>query len=259
MRSIEDIIVKSRSDLSPFLVHLTRSHDEHKLVTNGLDAKGCLRSIIECKVILAGTQSIPEGAMSDARFAIPRKELNQRKSCLEFVSFTEIPLPLIKHLFDIANRKINLEPYGLVFLKDNLKKRGVSPVFYVNNACGDKDPLVKALTMLPLEIASQILPLIAVFGQKLQPVEASLQPGEQDFMWEREWRFPGDALPFDEPDVLVGLCPDNEIKEFEKLFPGVRFIDPKQPMGKFDIPLCNALMRVGLDPSSMLHLLVRQT
>ena len=121
-QNIEDIL-RCRSDLSPFLVHLTRANKSDRTT-----AKGNLRSIIGLRGLLPGVALSPvDGAMSAAKFAVPQRELTepQEWKYFAFISFTETPLQEIRRLFYIKNRKVNLEPYGLVFLKCRLVKSGV--------------------------------------------------------------------------------------------------------------------------------------
>jgi hypothetical protein len=53
-----------------------------------------------------------------------------------------------------------------------------------------------------------------------------------DFRWKREWRYPAAEGPFefDANDVFIGLCPHDEIEEFEDLYRKIRFIDPRMNM-----------------------------
>ncbi len=220
------------SDLSPFLVHLTRSRSD------GTTAKNNLLSIIQYKTLFAGPFLVDDYSQSDARFAVPSgKKLTPdgMRKLFAFISFTETPLKYIRRLFDVKGRNKDLTHYGLVFFKDRLIKQGVSPVLYINNARGDRNELVGVLASLiethPKE-AHQILPLISIFGKKLNPgggkAQTEYYPG---FAWEREWRFPvaeSPLLEFNEDDVLVGLCPESEIQEFEKAFPPVPFIDARK-------------------------------
>ena len=71
---------------------------------------------------------------------------------------------------DISRRSVNLEPYGVVFIKDRLKKKGVSPVWYINNMKNDKYEVLKALCSLietHQEQAYKILLFVATFGKKM--------------------------------------------------------------------------------------------
>ena len=150
---------------------------------------------------------------------------------------------------------MNLEPYGLVFLKERLRARGVNPVWYLNNEQADKDEVAQALCSLiathPDE-AAQMLPLVSVFGQLIQPpLVANRRGGTVDFPWEREWRYPVASGPFtfDEYDVFVGLCPADEIDGFEELFPYIAFIDPTRPQTWYATKLVEAHPRVDLKSS----------
>jgi hypothetical protein len=131
---------------------------------------------------------------------------------------------------------VNLEPYGLVFLKERLRERGVCPVIYLNNEKANIDAAVYALFSLKdtaPDAAEMLLPLVAVFGQKIQPPGAAARPpGRVDFTWEREWRYPAGPGPlaFTIEDVFCGLCPHDEINDFEFAHPPLKFIDPRRNM-----------------------------
>lgn len=229
-REIDDILI-FREDISPFLVHLTKLKD-------GRTAKYILSRIIRERKLIAGDDPV-----SDARLCIQRTV--KKKEFCRAISFTETPLNEIHCLLEIAWRSCDLQPYGLVFVKDKLRKKGVSPVFYINNEGDDKIEVVKALCKLredDAEAAKQILPLISVFGKKLRA------DGDIDFLWEREWRYPsvyGD-LQFDENDVFVGLCPDDEIRQFERLFPNVQFVDCRRNMKWYAKKLVDARQRLDI-------------
>lgn len=220
LRGIKNILY-FRSDISPFLVHLTKSAE----VKQGTyPPEFVLDNIIRNRKLVAG-----ENPISDARFGIEGANAEQLKSeYCRAVSFTETPLSEIHCLLDILERKkeYQLEPYGLVFLKYKLRKKGVSPVLYLNNENNDKFEVVKALCKLiggeTDAAAKQILPLISSFGKRLVEPEKTI-----DFYWEREWRYPSGVgdFGFTKKDVFVGICPDEEIKDFEKVFEGVKFID----------------------------------
>lgn len=121
-RNIKDILL-FRSDISPFLVHLTRKMGSQ-------EANTTLEKIIDEKRLVAGDSPI-----SDARFSLntSEEEFEEFKSFLRAVCLTETPLTEVHYLLEIKYRSINLEPYGLVFIKDKLCSKGVSPVLYFNN------------------------------------------------------------------------------------------------------------------------------
>jgi hypothetical protein len=165
--------------------------------------------------------------ISDARFFISSAE--KKNQFCRAVSFTETPLNEIHCLLEIEGRRVQLEPYGLVFLKEKLQKKGVAPVFYLNNELNDKGIVLQALCTwienYP-EHAKKIIPLISTFGAGL------LSRGRIDFSWEREWRYPSvmGNLGFEPTDVFVGICPNDEIEYFEGRFPDINFVDCQRNM-----------------------------
>lgn len=221
-------ILYFRKDISPFLIHLTRPN-------KGRTAECNLKKIIRERKLIAGDDPI-----SDARFGIANEET--RKQYCRAISFTETPLNEIHCLLKIAGRSCDLEPYGLVFLKDKLRIKGVAPVFYLNNEGDNKLSIIQALCRLieiEPESAKQILPLISSFGKRLRAL------GDIDFLWEREWRYPSveDDLQFNESDVFVGICPDDKIDQFEKLFTSFQFVDCQRNMKWYASKLVEARHR----------------
>lgn len=242
-RDIQDILY-FRSDISPFLVHLTRDRDQ-----NGEDAKATLQKIIGERKLISGANEI-----SDVKYGGNTSSMlpDDKKKYFAAVCFTETPLNEVHCLLEINSRQIDLRGYGLVFLKEALHKKGVCPVFYVNNEKGDMDGVFQALFSLikthPTE-AAKVLPLFATFGQKVQSPGTAKRPnGPVDFRWEREWRYPSASgdLEFTDEDVFVGLCPHDEIGDFEALFPKVGFVDPQRNMKWYAKKLIEARKRLDL-------------
>jgi len=223
-RDIQDILC-FRQDISPFLVHLTRKKDS-------ISAGSILKKIIQESKLIAGDLPI-----SDARLFLS-DETDKRRYC-RAISLTETPLNEIHCLTEIWGRIVELEPYGLVFLKERLQKIGVSPVLYFNNEQDDKASVITSLCKLA-EIdpssAEKILPLISSFGKKL------ISTGRVDFLWEREWRYPsilGD-LAFSLADIFIGICPHEEIDDFEAEFSSIRFVDCRRNMKWYAAKLVQA-------------------
>lgn len=97
-----------------------------------------------------------------------------------------------------------------------------------------------------------LLPLFAVFGQKIQsPGTNAAPPGRVDFRWEREWRQPycSGGVPYADEDVFVGLCEHDEISHFESIYDGIRFVDPRRPMKWYATQLIEARQRLDLKAS----------
>jgi hypothetical protein len=244
MRNIDDVL-HFREDISPFLVHLTRGTTSE----GGIPAYDALRQIITTMSLKPGRRLV-----SQARFGIWTMGLTDEQKSRYFsaICFTETPLNEVHCLLDIAYRDIHLSQYGLVFLKDTLLQRGVSPVLQFNNIGGDKNSLIQALCSLigtsPSE-AEAFLPLISTFGKKIQaPGTATPPEGNLDFRWEREWRYPYAKGPliFDPNDIFIGLCPDDRISEFERLLPGVGFVDPVRNVKWYATKLLQARQRLDI-------------
>lgn len=214
-----------------------------------MNSREALEQIIEEGQLVAGNSPV-----SDARFGIRTSGMKQRKKKRYFsaICFTETPLNEVHSLLEIADRQVELAPYGLVFLKDNLRIRGVSPVLYINNELEDQDSTFQALCSLieshPNE-AEKILPLIAVFGKQIRPPGVNRRNNKEvDFLWEREWRYPSakGVFEFTEDDIFMGICPHDEIEHFEDMFEDVSFLDPRRNMKWYATQLVQARQRLNL-------------
>jgi hypothetical protein len=192
--------------------------------------------------------------ISDASYGVEYFSLNTKTQLKYFsaVSFTETPLSEIHNLLKIKGRQVDLQPYGLVFLKERLKRKGVSPVFYINNTRGNKDKCIRALCSLMQthkKEAAEILPFVSFFGKFLKPVYGgTTYRRSKDFMWEREWRYASAELrfKFNEKDVFIGLCPESQIARFESRFAWLKFIDPRRNMKWYAETLIEASKRARL-------------
>ncbi|MDD5164919.1 MAG: hypothetical protein PHG25_00045 [Candidatus Pacebacteria bacterium] len=248
MRTIDDIL-NFRGDIPPFLVHLTRDFED-------MNAKARLNKILEEQKLRPSDNKI-----SDAKFGIHNLGWAQEKLTRYFgaVCFTETPLNEIHCLLEIQYRNVNLQPYGLVFLKEKLKEKSVGPVFYFNNEYRDKTSVIRKLCELiesddvtDQEAAARLLPMISNFGNKITPINNMAQDGRVDFLWEREWRLASIYAPlnFDlATDVFIGLCPHTEIEEFELAYPNVMFIDPRRNTKWYATKLIEARQRLNLKVS----------
>jgi len=240
-REIADVLL-FREDFSPFLVHLTRGRE-------GTTASNALSEIIGSRELRSGPSEV-----SDVKYGGFNSHFTpeQRREFFSAICFSETPISEVHCLLEVAGRSVNLEPYGLVFLKALLESRGVAPVVYLNNLSGSMDPVIQTLFNLHTAAppaARLLLPLISSFGRKLTPPGWLAPPaGFVDWRWEREWRLPSTLAPlrFNEADVFIGLCPDDEIDAFEALLPGVAFIDPRRNMKWYATKLLEARHRLAL-------------
>jgi hypothetical protein len=241
MRKIENVL-HFRSDIFPFLVHLTRR-------IGRTSAREKLEKILISKELYAS-----ETLVSMASYGISYSQLDAetKRRFFNAICFTETPLNEIYCLLEISGRSVNLEPYGLVFLRERLEQRDVSPAFYINNELGNKADVIKGLCKLiefDEKTAEQILPLISIFGKQLPPYSSNSEQSERfDFRWEREWRYPASKgdFAFTSEDILVGLCPDEEISHFEEFFPGIDFVDPTRNIKWYANKLIDARKRLDI-------------
>lgn len=118
---IQEILAR-RSDLSTFLVHLSRSFGE-------MSARKRLESIILGGAIEAGS---PFG------HAVSKLKRNDWPLASQHcVCFTETPLEHVSLLTqEIEGRQIKFEPYGVVITKKQARRLGVNPVWYLDMTPG---------------------------------------------------------------------------------------------------------------------------
>src|SRR5947209_5814229 len=115
------IATENRLDFSRFFVHLTR--DDRGTDKNGGTAESNFLRILEERQILNVRPHCLHGAK------IP----DEQCELFKVACFTETPLTEIKHLVGIPKRQVNLEPYGFVFLREFLIRKGAQQATYVNN------------------------------------------------------------------------------------------------------------------------------
>ncbi len=210
-------LLNRRSDLSTFVVHLTREGS-----AGTPSAKENLEGILTAGAIEART---PMGWTGVGRRKLPAASL----AAMRVVCFSETPLEHVYSLFQqIRGRSVKLSSYGLAFTRDTARSRGINPVWYVDMTPGRTWTLSPALDDLREEAsvapggfeshpASKILPFIEAMG-------TWAAGSRKEFSWEREWRHLGD-FTFSWIDVALVLCPEDEIEDFEALGP-YNAVDP---------------------------------
>jgi hypothetical protein len=215
--NIRDIL-RRRSDLSTFLVHLTRDFD-------GETAQDRLKSILSERVIKAVS---PMGHAVSYLSADGADRDTQR--C---VAFTETPLEYTHLLVqEIEGRAYQFRPYGLAIPKKLARTRGINPVWYVDITPGHDWPSNHINKLVENAIGA------GNFAQseiaKLTPLIEQMGTGEEhgyrkEFWWEREWRHVGD---FRLPKRIIVLCPEAEFEQFQHANDGscidydAHFVDP---------------------------------
>ena len=220
---IKDLLAR-RSDLSTFLVHLTRTVDR-------VSAKKRLKQILIGDEITAVTAfghavSALEAAAADA----------DSQNC---VCFTETPLEHVGLLLgEIEGRECTFEPYGIAITKRQGRKNGVNPVWYVDITPGHDwltvplNKLVKAAiddedTDFADSHIARITPFIEQMGRGTSTTGRGYR---KEFWWEREWRHVGD---FTLPRRAIVLCPESDHAKFQAILDSdacslkARIIDPR--------------------------------
>ncbi len=228
-------INKLRGDLSPFLIHLTRTgsykqwKDIHNLSQDNyptITAKDSLESIVSNNKIEA---RVPFGYFN---YSVPYngKDTNSniKRDWLRSVCFTETPLDHIHVQFQrIKGRSLQFESYGLAFFEASIRSNGGSPVMYFDTSNNSIRLSLDAIP--PSNICTSLKPLLPLYEGFGPPLyKRANSPKEIDFRWEREWRIVDDFNFSSVNDVAFGICPSSQIDYFEKLvsnsFP---FIDPQ--------------------------------
>jgi hypothetical protein len=195
-------IVNRRSDLSTFLVHLSRADGEES-------AADRLESILTRKVIEARSMY---GHLK-RRLEHEGRQLDSQK----VVCFTETPLEFTNLMVEpIDHRNFRFAPYGIAITKKMGRQSGINPVWYLDMTPGhtwltnNLDRLAERFLQggaIDDDLAS-IFPFVEHMGRGQTAFGENYR---KEFWWEREWRHVGD---FRLPLTLICLCPEDEIPRF---------------------------------------------
>jgi len=209
--SIADVLNR-RSDLSTFVVHLTRDH-------GGQDsARSRLERIVAERRLTAGE---PRGWAVGVRNRDGALALTtEQRETQRVVCFSETPLEHIYSMFaDIQNRTYRLRPYGLAVTKMVARRAGINPIWYVDISQGHAWRIRTALNTLVEKATgegwfNEIRGLFPVIEGMLTRTDAGGDVTfQREFWWEREWRAVGDVALTGMWDKIVWLCPEAEIPE----------------------------------------------
>jgi hypothetical protein len=216
---IEDLLHR-RTDLSTFLVHLTRETAD----ANGAiqHARDNLLSIIAGTTLEART---PMGAGGSYFQTDPNFADTQRTVC-----FTETPLEHVWMMCrEIEFREVTFQPYGLAFTKTWARRQGVNPVMYTDITPTGRDWLINSINEMldaarsgyayrkfgPLwqQVSLADAP-IARISPFIEPMGKPLAT-RREWWWEREWRRVGN-LSFSWESIVAVLVPENEHAAFDR-------------------------------------------
>jgi hypothetical protein len=216
-------VLNRRSDLSTFVVHLTRETADGAAASSNLESiihEGTLRAA--SPLGWAKTEDDPQDALRQT----------QRVAC-----FSETPLEHCYSLFaDIVGRDVHLQPYGLALTKILARMMGVHPVWYVDMTTrgGLEREEARALDALRDQAIAtgnfhenpiaKLLPFFEHMG--------TWPHSQKEFWWEREWRHRGDLDLTPYWNRVIWLCPEHEHARFELL------VAESTPPGQEGRPVC---------------------
>lgn len=200
-----EALLHRRSDLSTFLVHLTRDTKR--------PARNNLLGILSDHTIRARTAL----GMAQAYDS----ELKETPASQRVVCFTETPL---EHTWmmvrDIEHRQQAFKPYGVVFNKSTCRRSGCNPVWYLDITWGHdwlttpiNDLVDQAVEQSKTKmgrvkagrLAEQRIFKITPFLEQMGNPSGT----RKEFWWEREWRKVGD-FAFRPRKVVAVLAPEQE-------------------------------------------------
>lgn len=208
-------VLNRRTDLSTFVVHLTRDHE-------GQSAKDRLLAIVGEQRLRLGDS--PRGWAVGVRNEQGALVLNeQQRTTQRAICFSETPLEHIYAMFaNIANRDVNLRPYGLALTKMVARRSGINPVWYVDITDGHALRARTALNDLVkracrdgwFDEVKDLFPYIeGMLTRRDQDGNVTLQ---REWWWEREWRYVGSDLSLAlVRNKVLWLCPEDDIPEVE--------------------------------------------
>jgi hypothetical protein len=203
---IEEVLLH-RTDLSSFIVHLTREYRGHSAEDN-------LKSILERRVI-------------EARSAHGHEVGTLEQQGVRAVCMTETPLQYLPLLAQpIEGRGVQMTQWGVAFPKYTGRLKGANPILYSHafpNADGGSHQPSNALRaldrlLLAGEINDEPLPnSLRLAAETLLAFSSKMQRGGRanEWWWEREWRKVGD-LDFRYAELAFGLAPRNRVLEMER-------------------------------------------
>jgi len=205
---IEDLLNR-RTDLSTFVVHLTKDGDK--------PAKDNLLAILKAGAVKAGQ---PMGWVREQALEIGGDALESQR----VVCFSETPLEHLYAMFaEIKDREVKLQPFGIAFTKVVARRNGANPVWYVNMTPGFDwvvSPALNRLRKRAVRVGLHRDPAGCLFPYIEGMGDWRGSTGRRkEFWWEREWRHVGD-FAFHMEDIALVIAPASEHAEFDKISGG---------------------------------------
>lgn len=197
-------VTEGREDFSRFVIHLTR--DDRKTFPEGgaTARKNFLTMLRERRIGAFQPHCLHHKQVA----GLSNKQVRE---AFNVACFTEVPITQIRLMVgEIPKRNIELQPYGLVFTRDFLVKKGAQPAIYINSYGQNKyareavDAIFDAAQKNNFRGRGwRILPFVNAMHEKY------------DFTWEREWRVRGD-VSFALSDLVCAILPpdsDDDVRD----------------------------------------------
>lgn len=212
MAKIERLLQR-RTDLSTFLVHLTRRSATRS-------ARDNLFRIAEDRTIEA------RSAFGMAQHL--ERHLDGTAASQKAVCFTETPLEHAWMMIEnIEGRSVKMAPYGLVFTRSVARLKHCNPIWYLDiSTRGGPDWLTVPVNQMVDEaeercttqagkveasaLAQEAVLRLTPFLEQMGPIGDGKR---KEFWWEREWRHAGD-FEFRPRDIVTLLLPEAEHEDF---------------------------------------------
>ena len=211
MASIEQLLHR-RTDLSTFLVHLTRDSPEATARANLLSIAAQLK--IEARTPLGPAAHL-------------ERHLAGTMATQKVVCFTETPLEHTWMMIeDIQGRSMRFAPYGVVFTKTTARLDHCNPVWYtdISTRGGRNWPVaaVNDLVKAAVEESSTdgVIDVEALVGSsilRVTPFVEQMGPthlARKEFWWEREWRHVDDYYLSFPSRVVAFFVPEADHERF---------------------------------------------
>lgn len=219
---IEDIL-SQRTDLSTFLVHMTKD-------TTSMTALDVLKNILKTGEVRSGRKAFGQAVMPLSTAGLPTTS----QQC---VCFTETPLVHLRLILgEIDGRNVPLKPYGIALPKKIGRYLGVNPVWYIDQSPGAKDGWLsdhwnKLIDAAIEDAKSEKVKFedspVAQLTPFVEQMFTYKDGGRKEFWWEREWRKRG-RLKL--PQRFIVIAPEKSHSSLREFITAQDKYVPKMPL-----------------------------
>ena len=209
-----------RDDFSTFLVHLTRHDLEDD--DGGDTAENNFRNMLAAKTINA----LRAHCLYNDQL---RRLDKQQQRAFRVTCYTEAPLDQLDQFVRFNDRRAhNFQPYGFVFHKDCMLRKGAEKATYLNGYAGTTHRRTAYDEVFKIAVRNGFTGKV----WRQLPFVNVMHDG-YDFAWEREWRIAGD-LKFKLSDLVCVILPEGKHADLRTKLDkqGVAVVSPGWPYGR---------------------------